>query len=968
MGRLDRDARLHASWRFLPWFAVPLAAILPYLGLLDAPFVFDDIKLVKENKLLRTGFEDPRKVLGTFDITSRRWDEEELRPNYRPLRFLSYLIDYRLTRAWFGEVPESGPRTFFFHLTNVLLHAANALLVFAVARSLARVFLPGDASAPRLAAFAGLCAGLLFALHPVETEAVTYVSGRRDVLSTFFFLAASSVYLRAGHEAPPGAVVLIVVPVLFALGLLSKEAAVTLCPALVLLDLACRSRWGWRRALLHALNAAVAVIFVKITISNTRLIAEPAAEGLLSTALTACRYAARYLGLVLCPVSQSIDYSFDAIPPSAGLLSPLTSLPALLLALGLLGTAAWKLWRVLVKRENEGCRWDAAIALGLLWFLGTLVPVLQLVPIPERFAERFVYLPSVGIIFLAAMAIARVRRFEPVLGWGLAGLLCVLAFAGATRRNADWRTPLELWTSAVRAQPRAARAHLGRANALKEARLWREAAEEYSLALEIFEEKPALPLHHGFILQAVAMRGGVYGLLAAQDSSLLDRAAADYRRVLAMKDTDGVVIESSPKHTVLHFDLAGLLLKKGDGDGAAREYRRVVEIGTPVSLVGAARYYLGKIALSNGDPRAAAASLQEAYEVIPGDDPAKFPVAVELADLLIEQKELDAAQNAVHRAMADGASGKMRLHLLTRGAKVLDRRGDLEGCLAALERIVAEDATYAPALLTLGGIEAGQGKHDEAEKRFRAVLAADPESAEALRGLQNVTLLRKVAEGRGGGAIPEPDSVALLEAVEKKALESLLSGELLAAREELANLLARATAAKRIDFQVTAIRGLAGVEERLGHWKKAEEHLKAALELAPSDPEILRKTADLYLRRFDERVLARRYYERYIEAMPGGAAGDPLVRLNLAELIGSTDPHLAIAHLEKAKEAGYTEPELDRALGYRHADLGRWKDSLDAFNRYLDRTGPLDAAGREDPARNAAKEFVRRSVLPHVEE
>ncbi|HZN58502.1 MAG TPA: hypothetical protein VFD71_10550, partial [Planctomycetota bacterium] len=110
----------------------------------------------------------------------------------------------------------------------------------------------------------------------------------------------------------------------------------------------------------------------------------------------------------------------------------------------------------------------------------------------------------------------------------------------------------------------------------------------------------------------------------------------------------------------------------------------------------------------------------------------------------------------------------------------------------------------------------------------------------------------------------------------------------------------------------------------------------------------------------------RTLYERYVEALPEGEVGEARVRLNLAELIGSTDPLRALAHLEKARAAGYDDPALDRALGYRYADAGRWQESLDAFNRYFERTPMVDAQGRMDVERQAAKEFVRATVAPQA--
>ena len=948
--------------RHLAILAVVLAAALPYLGVLDSPFVFDDVKLVKENKLLREGWDSPAQIVEIFDITSRRWDSEELRPNYRPLRFLSYLVDWKLSRWWFGDFSPDSPPVFFFHLSNVLLHAINALLVFFLARSIFRTLLvsgaepgappesPGAARTTELdrtALLGGLWAALLFALHPLQTEAVTYISSRRDVLSTFFFLAALLVHLRA-----PGIVSVACVPILFGAGLLSKEMVITLPALLLLLDILLKARWSIARVLVHCLTWVVAIAFTAVTLSNPHLVEPSAAAGAGNVFLTAARYAARYIGLALFPYPQSVDYSYDAIRVSRGILDPWTAIPSLgvLALLGILGA------RGLISRSG----WWVLASLGIFWFLGTLVPVLQFVPVAERFAERFAYLPLAGGCVLFALGVVRLASFEKILGHGLAGFLCLLALAGTLGRNVDWESPLDLWTSAVKAQPRAARAHLGRANALKETGRLREALEEYTAAIEIFDEKPEVPLHHGFILQALVFRGGICGILGKKEPELLERAVEDYRRVLRSIDTDGTVIESSPKYTVVHFDLAGFLLEQKKLAESREEYRRVIEIGSPAALIGAAHYYLAKIALLENDTKGAMKSYRSAYETIPAADPVRFQVAAEFADLLIDVKDLEDASRFVDRAIGDGASGKEKLHLLYRQAKILDRRGELEGCVELLKRILGEDRLYKPAIVTLAGIEVNLGKYEEAAGRYRALLQADPTDVEALQGLQSVKLQQKLAEeGKGGAAGPGEEEV--LAAVEKKGSEHLARGELIAARETFANLLDRAKAAGKARLEVKALRELAAIDEKFGRFQDAEKFLDAALDRDPNDPDSLRMMGDLQLRRFENRALARAHYERYLLVLPLGTPGDPKVHFNLGGLLSRDEPLRALDHYEKARAGGFDPATVDWSLGYLFAELGQWEKSLDAFNRYL------EAAG-DEPPRQAVRKFVRETVLPHLSE
>jgi tetratricopeptide (TPR) repeat protein len=967
-------ARLETLRRLPGSLGVAVLAVVPYLGVLDSPFVFDDLKLVAQNEHLRSGLRDPRSILATFNVLDRQWDGEDVRPNYRPFRFLSYHLDYEVTRRLYGEPPAAGPPVLVFHLTNILLHALNAVLVVAIVRRLARDLLPPPApGAGGGAETFALVAGLLFALHPLATEAVTYVSGRRDVLSTCLYLGALAVALRAGRDAAPGTGAMTAMSLLLICGIWTKETVTTFPAALLLVDWARRARFCARRLVLHALAWAVAALGIAAALGTPGLIAAPAAAGPLELVLTVPRYVARYLGLSLLPLSQSIDYSFAAIPPSTGPLSPWTTLPALALVLGLAAAGLWGLARA--RQGGEPRPAPALLAIGLLWFLGTLAPVLQIVPIPERFAERFAYLPLVGIVLCLAAGLAALCRWERVLGLGAAGILCLAALGGTVARNRDWGSPLALWTAAVRAQPRAARAHLARANALKDLgvatksqSVLREALEEYTQAVSIFEEEPDVPLHHGSILQALTLRGGVNALLGAAEPEAQQRAIADLRRVLAMKDVDGVAIESSPKHTLIHLDLGGVLLQRDQRAAAAAEYRRVLEIDAPPAHRAAAEYYLGKIAGLDGKLGEAGEHLSRAYGLIPLDDPSKFRVAVELADALIDQKSFAQAATAVERALADGATGALRHHLLTRLAKAQDRQGEIEACIATLERILREDPQYAPALITLAGIEASQGRHEKAEERYRAVLARDAGNAGALQGLQQVQVLRRIAAQEGPDALPQVGEKQVLETLAVRAVQTFERGELLAARELYKSLVEQATAARDVKSQALGLRGLAEIEGKLGRAATAEGHLKAALELAPGEAQTLRALGDHHWLRRRDAVQARRSYELAIEALPRGQEADGLLRFHLAEAIGKSDPGLALEHLRLARAAGYDEPALDRSTGYLAAAAGRWRDALDAFNRYLERTPSLDRNGREDPEREAVKVFVKEEVIQHVVE
>ena len=949
---------------------VVLAAIVPYLGVLETPFVFDDVKLVAQNTHLQASWEDPSSLLGTFNITSREWAEEELRPNYRPLRFLSYMADFALSRWVFGDFPSDQPPPFFFHLSNVLIHALNALLIFVLARRLFAAF-----AAHGHTLFVGFAAGLLFALHPLQTEAVTYVSGRRDVLSTAFFLAAVVLFLgptrRQEAASPLRLRVLVGVPLLLAGGLLCKEMVATLPGLLLLLDLLRPIRWESRRVFFHATVWVLALGHTFANISTGDVVAASSASNGWLVALTSCRYIVRYLSLTLLPVSQSLDYSYDAIPVSEGLGTPWTTVPAVVLVVALVasglvalvkGRSAIRACARIEPDEQTGparVRSGAGVALwacGILWFLGTLVPVLQIVPIPERFAERFAYLPGIGVVLLVTAGLWRLARFESLMARGTLILLAVVGAVATVDRNRDWQSPLTLWGAAVEAQPRAARAHLAYANALKRAGRLREAQDEYTAALARFGETPDLPLHHGFILQALTLRGQVYGMRSTEEPELLERAILDYRTLLTSTDTDGVAIADSPKHTVIHFDLAGFLFTAGRFEEARSEYQKVIELGKPETLVAAAKYYLARLTLRDGNIEAAETLYREALELTPAADPAYVTVASELLRVFTDQKKYDEAWKVLEDALRVVDAVRPRSHFRLRQAEILDRRGDLAGARELLETILRKDPDYEAAKITIAGIEANLGNPETAAEHYREILRKDPFHAAASKGLRELGI-RKAA---GGGAEQDPnaEALAVLDGLVRRGGEHKEKGELLMAVKVYRELFKRARELERDDLEVTACSEMAELFVTLGNSAKAAEYLEYALRLRPDDPPLLLKMGDVQTRLGSK--TAKDFYERYVERAPGDDV-EPRVFANLANWIWRDETELAIVYCLKAREGGFDGPSVDLRLGYCYAKVEDWESSLDAFNRFLE-----SPKTKKHEARDAVLSFVRVEVLPKL--
>jgi len=364
----------------------------------------------------------------------------------RPLADLTFALD----RRWGGLDPWG------YHLVNVALHLLAALLVWRLA--LAVLALAG-AARPRWQA---LAVTGLWVLHPLQSQAVSYVTQRSEVLASLLMVAALLAFLsaeRAGlgrRAALPLGLGLLA----FAAALGAKAMAVTLPALWALLAWSApgpgtwTARPGWRaRALALALPAALALGHGAATVRGLDAAGNAgfALAGLdaWSYLLTQLRVVVTYLRLLLWPAGQSVDW---AIEPSRSLAEPAVLASGLLLVA--LGAGAVAL--VALGRRREGEDWAAArvAGLGVLWFLLVLAPTSSVVPLADLLVEHRAYLASFGI---ALALVAAGERLAARLRWRHAGLAAAgvvaafwLALAAALHaRNAVWESGLALWSDAT---------------------------------------------------------------------------------------------------------------------------------------------------------------------------------------------------------------------------------------------------------------------------------------------------------------------------------------------------------------------------------------------------------------------------------------------------------------------------------------------------------------------------------------
>lgn len=412
------------------------AVLLTYANSLGGAFQFDDYNVIVDNPVVHSWFA--------------WWND--LGHGIRPLLKLSYLFN------WLSGFGASG-----FHAVNLLIHFGNTLLVY----HLAHCFLSGpiqtnDNRVP-------LIASLLFAVHPVHTEAVTYICGRSASLMTFFTLSCLLCHATANgkHERLKR---LYLVPLLFSAALASKETAITLPLALLLWDLC--GGIHWRRIIsrqwpvwLLALGVILSLFYYPAY--RDMLVKSAGLHSFATNALTTV-YAFFYLlGKWLWPVQLNIDPELPIIS------APREVIPQLSGAMILLITA----W---CSRHKRPC---LTFAIG--WLALQLTLIYLLVPRQDIANERQLYLAGFPLFIIAAAEL--VNRLQNQ-GQNVAIVTMVVCSLLTMQRNLTYENEISLWQDTIKLSPGKARAHNNLGYAYFLANRTAEARQQYMLALAIDAE------------------------------------------------------------------------------------------------------------------------------------------------------------------------------------------------------------------------------------------------------------------------------------------------------------------------------------------------------------------------------------------------------------------------------------------------------------------------------------------------
>lgn len=413
----------HMRPHLLSILLISALSIILYINTLENGFTYDDYGTVAGNPFI-SNFHNLNLLFKKDYFTIS--DET----TYRPVVTFSYFVDYKL----YGEKPWG------YHLTNLLLHLLNGVLVYIFLALLTQ-------SSIRQQSFL-LLPALLFVSHPVLTEAINAIAFREDLLCFFFYMASFNLYLFIKSSTglrPINWFLYVVSLISYSLALFSKEMALTFPLIIYCYEWVClrKEKINLKSLLLNPLN--IGYIGVTMLYSYIRFYSfKNSAEidlpqwSLIERLLTIPWLIISYFKHIIFPIILSADYE----------IVPIQSLYSISFVIPLIIVISILFFSVKNKK----------VIFGIVFFCVALLPVLNIAPISRTFAERYLYIPIVGLIIATESIFSTIDYLKRYLLIILYFLIILYSF-GTIKRNSVWREQRSLWFDTVKKMPNSSIAH-----------------------------------------------------------------------------------------------------------------------------------------------------------------------------------------------------------------------------------------------------------------------------------------------------------------------------------------------------------------------------------------------------------------------------------------------------------------------------------------------------------------------------
>lgn len=533
-------------------FAIFLLTFAAYGNTLSNGFVHDDEYQVLNNPWIR----DFANLPAVFSQDVWAFNKGIGVSNYyRPLMHVVYMLIYQVV----------GLNAWGYHLVNILAHAGISILVLLTGMELFKRYAPRES--PRYI-YLPVIAAVLFAVHPIHTEAVSWVAGIPDLGYSFFYLLSFYFYIKVSDDWESLQKRYLFLSVLsFFLATLFKETALTLILIILAYDFVCsNSRFSAKE--LFKRYTPYAVVIITYFVMRFNAISDMVSVNVYRDLsfyelfINCFHIFTKYIFLLILPINLSFVHEVDLYTSAFE--------PIVLFSMAI--TLVICLFMAVAARKFK------LVFLSFVFFLVPLLPAFLLRALPYPLAERYLYLPSFGFLLLiSALLIHTVdkRRGQRMLT--VAGLAVAIVFTVVTiGRNADWKDSYTLWADTVAKAPNTASAHFNLGATLKARGRIEEAIAHYEIAVRL----ESIPWMHRAL-------GSSYA-----DLGLSDKAIEQYLTALQLEPNDAKT----------HNDLGSVYGETGRLDQAIKHFRTAVELEPDNALhhnnLGMAWMYEGSLDLA----------------------------------------------------------------------------------------------------------------------------------------------------------------------------------------------------------------------------------------------------------------------------------------------------------------------------------------------------------------------------------
>lgn len=653
-------------------------SFLLYLNATHGKFVYDDFKIIVENSFIKEWRYLPK--IFTKDYFSISGEM-----SYRPLVTISYFLDYAIWRL----------NPLGFHLTNVILHTVNSVLFYLFLRTIL-----DNNKIVLLSIF-------FFITHPLLVETVNAVGYREDLLSATFllvslvcFIKSDALLYRESGKKSRFIVYYAISLAAYLCALFSKEMAITL-PALLMLFVVFSDQKPWpalarrfKGIYLGYLAISLFYLIMRFVIfSNPALKAAYQPGGFWINAFTMITILVFYIKLSFFPLNLNADYVVPLVthPLEASSVLSITFLISISI-----------IFAILCKTRNMFACWMA-------WFFITLLPVMNIIPIGNIMAERYLYIPVMGFCVVKGILIYRItdRTLSPraiPLRQTVQLVLVTFMIGGYSvsiiGKNGSWRDELTLWTKTIMRSPNSYRAHCNLGNVYIESGLIERAQMEYQTALSINPNDASV---HSNL-------GNVYS-----KQGFMDKASMEYREA----------IQLDKNYAPPHNNLGNIYFNRGSIDKARLEYEEALRIKPDYSL---AHNGLGNIYNRTGDLDKAMEEFKKSLYY----DSRYIPAVINLGVIYAKRGQLNEAVVEFKKAIELDVSQSQGHYNLGLAYEKLGKHAE---AVSEYNVVIRLDPNNLNAHYALGSLYHGLGLTDKAIDSFQRVIVLNPSIVNVYRYL-----------------------------------------------------------------------------------------------------------------------------------------------------------------------------------------------------------------------------------------